>query len=82
MSAAVWFYFARVLTQRVDTLVANIRALAAGRLDACARLGGSDEIAQLGEAFNRMAADLQAHGAALRESEARFRAIMADSAPV
>ena len=58
--AGLWFYFDRTLTRRVTALLETTRALSAGRVEARARVAGDGEFAQLGEAFNRMAADLQA----------------------
>ena len=49
-----WFWSRSFIT-RIFALTAATRALAEGRMDERVRIGGSDEIHQLGESFNRMA---------------------------
>lgn len=64
----LWFRRARALADAA-------RCIGAGRLDTRLDLGGRDELTQVGLAFNDMALRLQTQHAALRESEARLRAI-------
>ncbi len=80
-SVLVGFYFNRTITRRAAALAKGAQSFAAGQLDARPQLAGSDELAQIGAAFNHMAGLLQAHATELRESEERFRHL-ADSAPV
>jgi signal transduction histidine kinase len=47
--------WARTFIMRISALTAATRALAEGRMDERVRIGGRDEIHQLGDAFNSMA---------------------------
>jgi PAS domain S-box-containing protein len=76
LCAALVFLFGRLLTARVRRLVDASAELAAGRLDVRAGLRGSDELAWLSDAFDRMAGQFQARESELRESEARFRLLV------
>jgi PAS domain S-box-containing protein len=67
------------LTRRVEDLVAATREMATGNLAVQTRLTGSDEIASLGESFNRMANELQDRTVALRASEERFHTFLRQS---
>ncbi|MDP3873601.1 MAG: PAS domain S-box protein [Methyloversatilis sp.] len=64
----IWFRRAAQLTNAA-------RAFGQGRLDTRVDLGGRDELAEIGSAFNDMAVRLQAQHAALLDSERQFRAM-------
>lgn len=64
----IWF-------RRAERLADAVRAVGRGQLDTRARIGGRDELAQIGDAFNDMAGKLQAQHTALRDSEMRMRAL-------
>ena len=72
---AAWVYLDRALTQRVALLARATREIAAGRLGTRVPFGGRDELAELGEAVNRMAASIEERTGALRASEQRYAAI-------
>ena len=65
-----------VVTKRVERLVEATRKFSGGDLTARADIGGDDELARLGEAFNRMVATIVDDQRNLRESESRFRALV------
>lgn len=65
--------FYRMLTVRVRHLVNTAQQLATGDLTTRAALDGGDEIADLGRAFDEMAARLEQRDAMLVETEQRFR---------
>lgn len=69
---AVWFFFNKTVTLRVNHLVKTSQQLADGDLKARANLGGSDELAQIANAFNRMAATIQANTEDLQTSQANL----------
>jgi PAS domain S-box-containing protein len=69
----VWFFFDKTLTKRAARLVAVSNTLAKGNLDIRAKLKGSDELAQISAAFDRMVDRIQADTEALQQSEERFR---------
>lgn len=64
----IWFRRAARVTEAA-------RALGLGRFDTRVNLGGRDELAEIGAAFNDMAVHLQAQRAALVGSERQFRAM-------
>jgi signal transduction histidine kinase len=64
--------------RRLKMLRDTSRRLGAGDLSARAPVSGGDEVAELAAAFNRMAADLAARDAALRESDRLRRQMLAD----
>lgn len=64
----IWFRRAARLTEAA-------RTFGRGRLDTRVSLGGRDELAEIGSAFNDMAVRLQDQHMALRDSERRFRAM-------
>ena len=70
--------FSKTLTARVLHLVKASQQLAGGDLTARAKLDGGDELADLGRAFDEMAAQLERRDAMLVETEQRFRE-MADN---
>ncbi len=75
----VSIYLRSTLTRRVESLVAATNELAAGNLTVQTQLQGNDELARLGTAFNRMAAELRDRTAALEASEERFQAFLRQS---
>lgn len=58
---SLWFFFEFTLTRRVSRLVAASNSLAKGNLRIRTRLKGSDELAQVSIAFDRMANSIQAN---------------------
>ncbi len=68
-----WFFFERVLTQRAAHLVAVSNALTQGNLAQRAKLQGSDELAQIANAFNQMADRIQANTEVLQSNEAALK---------
>jgi len=68
----LWFFFDLTLTRRVARLVAVSNNLANGELSDRASLSGSDEIAQISTAFDRMASKIQENTKALALSEERY----------
>jgi len=73
LCAIAWIFFERTVTHRAARLVAASNSLAQENLGVRARLQGSDELAQIAAAFDRMASRLQRDTAALQQSEARQR---------
>ncbi|HYY88789.1 MAG TPA: HAMP domain-containing sensor histidine kinase [Chloroflexota bacterium] len=66
-ASVVAYVLSRRLVARLEHLGVAVEAFAAGDLDARAPVRGADEVGQLGDRFNRMAADLSA---TLRELKA------------
>jgi nitrogen fixation/metabolism regulation signal transduction histidine kinase len=58
VAAATGVVLGRRFTRRIDRLVAGTRAVAAGELDHRVALRGRDELAELGQAFDGMVAQL------------------------
>lgn len=79
LMGGAWFIRRHVL-QPVSRLSAASRALSAGHLDTRVRITGNDELAQLGEVFDRMAANLQELVRRTREHE-RFLQSLVDAIP-
>jgi len=75
-----WIYLDRVVTRRAHLLIGDTRAIAAGQLTTRSTLTGSDELAQLGTAFNEMATILERQNHSLAESERRFRTLIENAA--
>ncbi|MCC5632415.1 HAMP domain-containing protein [Nostoc sphaeroides CHAB 2801] len=71
---ALWFFFDLTLTRRVDHLVATSKRLANGEFNVRAGLSGSDEIAQISIAFDRMVAGIQEDTKALHRQNATLKA--------
>ncbi|MEB3310666.1 MAG: ATP-binding protein [Snowella sp.] len=65
----LWFFFDRTLTRRVARLVAASNNVADGKLSDRAGLLGSDELAQISVAFDRMAANIQENTKDLERSK-------------
>ncbi len=70
-----WF-IRRLVLQPVARLADGSRALAAGRLDSRVDIPGQDELAQLGQSFNRMADQLQSQLIRTREQETFLQALV------
>jgi PAS domain S-box-containing protein len=70
-----------LIGRRVRTLVAATDRFSAGDLDSRAGVGGTDELAVVGEAFDMMAARVGETQRRLAESEASYRALV-ELAPV
>ncbi len=68
--AAAWFV-SRGMVAPIGRLVAATRRVAQGDLDARVRVRGTDEIGELGHAFNEMAAELAQASARVRELHRR-----------
>ncbi len=75
-AAALAFLFSRFLTRRLKQITRATRSLAAGRFDVSLPVEARDEIGDLAKSFERMVEQLRQRGEALRESEARMRAIV------
>lgn len=71
LGVVVGIYFRHILTRRAEALVRATERFAADRTGAPTELGGSDEIAQLAAAFNRMAQELQGRDEATRQERER-----------
>ncbi len=80
LSVFVALLLARRVTAPLVLLNGMARSLAAGDLSRTIQLEGTDEIGQLAASFNVMAAALRRSFASLAESEARYRAFVADNA--
>jgi signal transduction histidine kinase len=78
LPAALLFSYlvARGLSQRVETLAQAAQCLQAGDFSARVAVSGQDELAQLQEAFNRMAADLQTRTQELQVEHDRTAALL------
>lgn len=59
LCVGVWFFFDKTLTLRAVRLVETTNSLAKGKLSVRSKLKGSDELAQISTAFNRMANQIQ-----------------------
>ncbi|HRH82006.1 MAG TPA: ATP-binding protein [Thiobacillaceae bacterium] len=73
--SSAWFIRRHIL-QPVSCLAEASRALSDGRLDSRVTLDGNDELANLGNVFNRMAANLQDLIRRTREQEAFLQALV------
>ena len=62
-----------LLTRRLNIVTTTAQRFAAGDLSAKAKLSGSDEVAQLGRAFDTMAASVEKHIADLHLTETQLR---------
>ena len=58
LAAGVGIFASTLYTRRINALVATARKVSEGRLDARAEVGGRDEVAELGTAFDTMLDDL------------------------
>ena len=69
-------FFYRVAVTQLRRLAASSREIAAGNYDIALPVESDEEIGVLTDSFNNMARQVKERSLALRESEARFRAIM------
>ncbi len=74
IAVALGAFFARALAARIKRLEAAARAIEGGDLSARAAIPGSDEVASLALAFNRMAQQLQA----ARQQQAELESLRRD----
>ncbi len=58
-AVAIGVVFSAAVTRRIGALVGTARKVSAGKLEARVELGGHDEMAELGSAFNTMLDDLE-----------------------
>jgi two-component system, OmpR family, sensor kinase len=77
-TAAMAFFIFRPAQRRLQNLQRTAAAIGAGETSARAADQGGDEVAALAQAFNRMAADLDARVRELRESDRARRQLLAD----
>ncbi len=66
----------RVLTRRLDILKNTARQITEGRFETRFDLKGSDEVAEVGQAFNVMAEEIGRRIHAVKEKEAQFRTLV------
>jgi two-component system, NtrC family, sensor kinase len=78
--AALWAWLELALNRRVRRLVDAAARLAVDDFDARARLGGSDELALVGKAFDQMADSVALTRMRLLESEERVRLLLDSTA--
>lgn len=74
----LWLFFEKTLTQRAAQLVEASNLLAKGNLNFRAKLQGSDELAHISAAFDRMADRIQTDTEILQQSEERFRSLVSN----
>lgn len=74
----VWLFFEQTLVKRVRRLVETTDSLARGNLGNRASLLGSDELAQISIAFDRMADRIQTDTENLKKNEQQFRSLVAN----
>jgi PAS domain S-box-containing protein len=79
-AAGLWLFFHLAVTRRARRLVAASRRVSAGDWRARARLGGRDELAEVGRAFDAMVGSLASAHAQLEASEARTRLLLDSTA--
>ncbi len=77
MCLLVWLFYDRLLTRRVMRLVAATKRLGKGQF-ARAGLTGSDELAELSAAFDKMTAEIRAHTEELEAANTRMKREMAE----
>ncbi|WP_158501792.1 ATP-binding protein [Vitiosangium sp. GDMCC 1.1324] len=80
LAGLLWLFFHFVLTRRVDQLVAATQRFAARDWEARCGLTGSDELAQVCQAFNDMADRLRTTQSQLEESETHVRLLLDSTA--
>ena len=59
IAVGLGIFMSTIITRRIDSLVATARRVSDGHVDARAELVGTDEMAELGGAFNTMLDDLE-----------------------
>lgn len=79
LCTTVWFFFNKTLTLRAIRLVQASNSLAQGELDVRVGLQGSDELAQIGAAFDQMADRIQVDREALQTSQVSLADAHADA---
>lgn len=67
-----------LLTRRLRVVTSTAQRFASGDLSAKANLSGNDEVAQLGQAFDTMAANIEKHIATLQATEGQLRQSRSD----
>lgn len=75
-SSAMWVALRRMVLDPLVQMTEASDALGRGELDARARLGGHDELASLGQAFNRMSTEISSHLGTISRSEAELQALI------
>ncbi|MGD1808119.1 ATP-binding protein [Dapis sp. BLCC M126] len=65
----LWFFFEKTMTKRAEQIVAVSTKIAQGELNQRLNIQGSDELAQIASAFNKMANWIQTNTEALQASE-------------
>ena len=78
--AGGWWFIRRFVIKPVDRLAVASEALSQGNLHTRADIQGGDELARLGQTFNRMAETLQSKVQALEENE-KFLQALVDAIP-
>ncbi len=74
----IWLFFQQTLMKRVQRLVETTDSLARGNFGNRTRLAGTDELAQISIAFDRMADKLQTYTEALQKNERQFRSLVSN----
>jgi PAS domain S-box-containing protein len=77
-SLLVWYFFHKTLTTRMARLVTATKKLATGDLSAHANLHGSDELAQLSDAFDQMAINIRWRTMELETANAKMKKEIAE----
>jgi signal transduction histidine kinase len=77
IAMSLGYFFSAALTDTIATLNNAAQAIAEGDLSVRVPVAGNDEIAQLGQAFNEMAARLEAAGRKQRELDQLRRDLIA-----
>ncbi len=65
----IWFFFEKTLTRRAEQIVVVSTKIAQGELNQRVNIQGSDELAQIASAFNKMANWIQTNTEELQASE-------------
>lgn len=79
-SSAMWVALRRAVLRPLVQMTEASDALARGDLEARTQLAGQDELASLGQAFNRMSAEISNHLGTISRSEAELQALI-DAVP-
>lgn len=74
----VWYFFHKTLTTRMARLVTATKRLAMGDLSSHANLHGSDELAQLSNAFDQMAINIRWRTMELETANAKMKKEIAE----
>ncbi|HAX87680.1 MAG TPA: hypothetical protein DCY91_15800 [Cyanobacteria bacterium UBA11370] len=73
LCTVLWFFFYKTLTLRVAQLVLASNSLAQGNLNVRVNLQGSDELAQISNAFDRMAEEIQNNTEELHKKQKQLK---------